>query len=950
VGHHPAIESPHRRGISRARDGFLQPDVTVVLIAYNDAVNLPTAVRSVLNQTLANLELIIVDDGSTDRTGQVAEELAATDARARVVHLPLNSGGCSAPRNAGLEHAQAPYVMFLDSDDEYERHACKNMLAAAERTSADLVSGLLVRENIETGAERRWWEQLYEQRAAYEGIQERPEQLYDTTSTNKLYRREFLTENGIRFQEGLHYEDLLFTTEAYCSAKRIATIPNVVYRWKHTRVSESLSITNRRHQIENYQHRLDVHRRIDEYLAAHGLDDLKSVKDRKFVSHDLRLYLDELLLRDGDFQLEFMRLSRNYLRTIDERTLAACRPLERIAVFLILNQDLRGAFSASDYLKRNGAVSTDLARDGERVYWTADHLETPEGRSVLDVTELGLHLLPWPRMRLFNRVTRLERHGPGLRLAGEVINQLGLVQDGDALQAQLVLNPRGGGRAHAVPVDEVRTDGSRITWSAVFDVARQVHLGDHTSIEWDLRLELVWRGLTNVAPLYVLHLPGVDGRRLRVRSRFADPNVLAAYTTVNGNLAFKPAYAGRFAVAAARATARARRTLPYRAGRRLAAVPRSKRLKTAVYRRVFTKLPVKRGTVVFESNLGKQFGDSPRYVYEALTRAGNARHVTWSYATDPQRFPRTGGLVRRNSWRYYYALARAEVWVDNQGFPRQFTKRPETTYIQTWHGTPLKKMGFDEPQLGRMSPEKSREHQAMIDRWDHLVVPSEYFVDTFVRSYKYRGNLVRAGLPRNDPLVAADEADLRALKDRLELPHDRRIVLYAPTFRDDLRRRGEPFELELDLDLMRELLVQDYFFLIRTHYLDRLKLHGRHTPIAANVSNHDDVTELMLASDLLVTDYSSIMFDYANLRRPMIFFTYDHDEYVSIRGTYFTLRDEAPGPVVSTNEELAEALRSADNLSERYRDRYDAFVARYCEYQTGTASEEIVSSLFARRS
>jgi CDP-glycerol glycerophosphotransferase len=322
----------------------------------------------------------------------------------------------------------------------------------------------------------------------------------------------------------------------------------------------------------------------------------------------------------------------------------------------------------------------------------------------------------------------------------------------------------------------------------------------------------------------------------------------------------------------------------------------------------------------------------------------------WSYARDPKGFPGTSRRVRRNSWRYYHALARAQFWVDNQGFPRQFVKRPETTYIQTWHGTPLKKMGFDEPQLRRASPQKAREHQEMIDRWDHLVVPSEYFVDTFVRSYNYRGNLLRAGLPRNDPLLAPDEADLRALKDRLELPQDRKIVLYAPTFRDDLRRRGEPFEPELDLDLMRELFVEDYFFLIRTHYLDRFKMHGRHAPIAANVSGHDDVTELMLASDLLVTDYSSIMFDYANLRRPMIFFAYDHDEYVSIRGTYFTLRDEAPGPLVTTNEELAEAIRSAGSLSERYRDRYDAFVARYCEYETGAASDEIVRSFLARRS
>ena len=124
------------------------PDVSVVVIGYNDRANLPQAIRSVLDQSLRNLEVLVVDDCSTDGSAEVAEEIAREDPRVTVVRLPENSGGCSKPRNVGIDRARAPYVMFLDSDDVYERHACKNLLLSAERTGADVVAGQVVRVNL----------------------------------------------------------------------------------------------------------------------------------------------------------------------------------------------------------------------------------------------------------------------------------------------------------------------------------------------------------------------------------------------------------------------------------------------------------------------------------------------------------------------------------------------------------------------------------------------------------------------------------------------------------------------------------------------------------------------------------------------------------------------------------------------------------------------------------
>ncbi len=165
---------------------------------------------------------------------------------------------------------------------------------------------------------------------------------------------------------------------------------------------------------------------------------------------------------------------------------------------------------------------------------------------------------------------------------------------------------------------------------------------------------------------------------------------------------------------------------------------------------------------------------------------------------------------------------------------------------------------------------------------------------------------MRKGLPRNDLLVrGADEAWVRAKKQELGLPTDRRLVLYCPTFRDRARRLGTSYELPLDLEPMRRELGEDVHLLLRPHYLDNYKLSPRYAPFATDVARHHDVTELMLLADVLVTDYSSVMFDFANTGKPMVFYTYDYEDYVrDERGTYFDLPDVAPGPMVATNDEL----------------------------------------------
>ncbi len=164
------------------------PDVSVVVISYNDVARLPRAIRSVQRQTLRAIEIVVVDDASSDDTAAVVRAIAATDPRVRYERLAENSGGCSAPRNRGIELAAAPWVMFCDSDDEYERHACKNLLVTAEETGADVVCGTAERIDIRTGRTKRWRPEVHDERRVVDGLQDLPELLYDTISVNKIYR------------------------------------------------------------------------------------------------------------------------------------------------------------------------------------------------------------------------------------------------------------------------------------------------------------------------------------------------------------------------------------------------------------------------------------------------------------------------------------------------------------------------------------------------------------------------------------------------------------------------------------------------------------------------------------------------------------------------------------------------------------------------------------------
>ncbi|MEU5883306.1 CDP-glycerol glycerophosphotransferase family protein [Spirillospora sp. NPDC047279] len=949
----------------------VRPDVSVVVIGYNDAARLPRAVGSVLDQSLGGVEAVVVDDASTDGTGELADALAAQHPhRVRSVRLPANSGGCGVPRNVGVEHARGRYVMFLDSDDSLDRHACLNLLAAGEESGADLVSGLCTRILLDPrrdrpSKERAWYPWLYARRAVYSGLEDNPNLLYDTLSTNKAYRREFLEDHGLRFVERLHYEDLLFSAEAYLAAERTALIPHRVYNWYvEPKAATAPSISNRRAELANFADRLEIHRRIDALFRLRGAYELKRAKDAKFVNHDLLLYLRDLRDRDTVYRAGFLELAAAYLAELEPRVFAEANPVPAIAAFLVRERDLNGALAAAEYGRgKRLELRTELREHDGRIFWGTRRADSALARRVLDVTGLGLHQRPLREMSLANTITELRLRGGRAGLEGLVLNPLERVPARAELAATLELNDRRRPtRVRRVPAT-VTHEGGRIRWRADFDPRERLRPYGLADPVWDVRLRLEVDGEE------IVTRPGegtgggaaFDGVVLPVRPRLTRlaADGARSYVTDSGHLAFKLEGGGRLTRATMAAAQWAART---GAGRRAWAGVRrtersvrrtltSRKTKIAVFNRVLSRLPVRHGSAVFESHLGKQYSDNPKYIYRELRRSGPPVKAIWSYESSARGFPKDATLVRRGSWGYFLALARAEFWIDNQGFPDGIRKRPETTYLQTWHGSALKTMGFDQPALKSGTRGQRQRLRRMVDRYDCFLVRSDHDLDTLVPGLGVRSELLPAGYPRNDPLVSGGRGDpelaaeLAALRERLDLTGDpRRVVLYAPTFRSG--PDGRPVRaLEPPVDPARfaRELGDDLLLLVRPHYLCTVQLPPGVRGTMRNVGNVPDVTLLLLLADGLVTDHSSIMFDYALLDRPMVFHLPDE---VELGRGYFDLAEHAPGPITRTEDELLAELSVLAAGGDPGAGRRHAFAGRFGEHDRGDAARTVVDRVF----
>ncbi len=281
--------------------------------------------------------------------------------------------------------------------------------------------------------------------------------------------------------------------------------------------------------------------------------------------------------------------------------------------------------------------------------------------------------------------------------------------------------------------------------------------------------------------------------------------------------------------------------------------------------------------------------------------------------------------------RYWELLARATYLVNNANFASRVVKRPGTIHLQTQHGTPLKTMGVDEPTVGGHDRLLRR-----VRRWDFNLSSNRHSTRIWERAFPGSYEILEYGYPRNDRFFTATSDDVARIRRELGVPRSATAVLYAPT-----HRAG--FEPDLDLEAFCAAAGDDVVVLLRAHYFhDRGALRTRGRII--DVTGHRSAEDICLAADVLLTDYSSIMFDYANLDRPIVVYADDWEVYRETRGVYFDLPAAPPGPVARTPQELARVFRDR-SYTESHALRA-AFRQRFCQFDDGLAAERVVRRIF----
>ncbi|MFC0559244.1 CDP-glycerol glycerophosphotransferase family protein [Halalkalibacter alkalisediminis] len=386
--------------------------------------------------------------------------------------------------------------------------------------------------------------------------------------------------------------------------------------------------------------------------------------------------------------------------------------------------------------------------------------------------------------------------------------------------------------------------------------------------------------------------------------------------------------------------------------------------KSPLMRRVFTFvficlsfLPVKKKLILFESFSGKQYSCNPRAIYEYLSSQNQDYEMVWSANKNVvERFKEAGvPYVERLSPKWFLLAARAKFWVTNSRMPSWVPKPRHTVYVQTWHGTPLKKLVADMEEVhmpGTSREQYIRNFHNESKNWDYLISPNEYSTEIFKRAFHFNKDMIVSGYPRNDVLITQNSNHVMAdLKQKLKLPTDKKILLYAPTWRDNEYHGPGKYKINLQLDFkkMQEQLGSDYILLLRLHSFvsDQVDLSG-FEGFVYDFSKYLDINDLFLVSDVLITDYSSVFFDYANLKRPMIFFTYDIEAYRNqLRGFYFDFETNAPGPIVLSTDEVITEIKKSEthDLAETYHE----FHQKFCYLEDGNAARRVAEKIFLNR-
>lgn len=379
------------------------------------------------------------------------------------------------------------------------------------------------------------------------------------------------------------------------------------------------------------------------------------------------------------------------------------------------------------------------------------------------------------------------------------------------------------------------------------------------------------------------------------------------------------------------------------------------------YEKIKAKTKTDEKVILFSTFDGRSYGDSPKAIYNYMLSDERFEEYTFIWAfRNPKAFtfvldnPNTC-IVTVNTKDYEKACATAKYWIYNYRMSDYIYPKEDQVYVQLWHGTPLKRLGYDINISDNAMNSKSEireKYKVDAEKFKYILAPSRFAAEKFISAWNLAetgktDTVLELGYPRNDFLINFTEKDVENIVAALQLPKGRKYILYAPTWRDNQHQAGVgyTYKTEVDFDKLKDALGNEYIILFRAHYLVANSFDfDRYKGFVYDVSKVNDINHLYVISDLLVTDYSSVFFDYGNLKRPEIFYMYDLEAYGSeIRGFYIDL-DELPGPIVQTEEDLIEAVKNAfDDRS--FDEKYEKFNARFNYLDDGQAAKRVTEAV-----
>lgn len=354
-----------------------------------------------------------------------------------------------------------------------------------------------------------------------------------------------------------------------------------------------------------------------------------------------------------------------------------------------------------------------------------------------------------------------------------------------------------------------------------------------------------------------------------------------------------------------------------------------------------TFTPMDEKSIIFSAH-SRKYNDSPRAIYEFMITKPEFEGYNFYWALDDVNVDIPGPAIKivPDTPEYFRTALKCKYWITCVNIERSLKfKRKKCIYLNTWHGIPIK-------TVGNMAEGRKDYDFSYID---YFCISGDYEIELYRRAFNVQPHqIIKTGLPRNDALYRTTKEEVNEIKRKLGLPLNKKIILYAPTWRDS-KDGGKSYCIRPPMDMAKweEKLGKDYILLFRTHPYTNKLLGVDFNGFVRDYVNYPNINDLMKVADILISDYSATIFDFSILERPIISFAYDCDEYANERGFALNPRKEMPGGIEETEDDVIDRILNMDYEKEV------AFVKEFKnKYNTygGHATEDCVNNMFKRNS